>query len=145
MTTVIWDRKGILLVDFMPQKTTINSDRYCNSLRKLIRAIQNHQRGRLIKGVMLLHDNTRPQVYPQTQDLLKGFRWTVIPHPPYSPDLAPSDYHLFPKLKEHLGGQRFWTDDEVKEEVTCFLNRLVAEFYDMGIQKLEYRLQKCLD
>ncbi|XP_014484747.1 PREDICTED: uncharacterized protein LOC106749613 [Dinoponera quadriceps] len=47
--------------------------------------------------------------------LLTYLGWTVMPHPPYSPDLAPSDYHLFPKLKEHLCGQRFRSDNEVKE------------------------------
>ncbi|KAG8257631.1 hypothetical protein J6590_045093 [Homalodisca vitripennis] len=50
-----------------------------------------------------------------------------------------------PLLQEHLGGQRFSTDDEVKEEVTRFLKGLTAEFYNMGIEKLEHRLQKCLD
>jgi hypothetical protein len=58
--------------------------------------------------------------------------------------LAPSDYHLFPYLKEHLGG-RFSTDDEVKEEVTRYLNGLAANVFDMGIQNLVQRLQKCLD
>ena len=56
-----------------------------------------------------------------------------------------SGSHLFPKLKEHLGGLRFTTDDEVKEEVTRFLKGLAGEFYNMGIEKLEHRLQKCLD
>lgn len=45
-----------------------------------------------------------------------------MPHPPYSPDLAPSDYQLFPKLKEQLSGQRFRSDKEVKGEVARFLN-----------------------
>lgn len=145
MTTVFWDRKGLLLIDFLPHGKTVNSDRYCNTLRKLRRVIQNRRRGRLSSGVRLLHDNARPHVSRQTQELLTNFDWTIVPHPPYSPDLAPSDYHLFPKLKEHLGGQRFSTDDEVKEEVTRFLKGLAAEFYNMGIEKLEHRLQKCLD
>ena len=71
--------------------------------------------------------------------------WLDYCAPSPLPDLAPSDYHLFPKLKEHLGGLRFSTDDEVKEEVTRFLKGLAAEFYNMGIEKLEHRLQKCLD
>jgi len=40
-----------------------------------------------------------------------------MPHPPYSPDLAPSDFRLFPKLKEHLKGRRFSCDEEVKSAV----------------------------
>ena len=44
--------------------------------------------------------------------------WEVWCHPPYSPDLAPCDYHLFGPLKQDLGGQRFATDDEVQEAVS---------------------------
>jgi len=51
----------------------------------------------------------------------------------------------FTKLKEHLGEMPFHTDDEVKEEVIRFLRGMAAEFYDLAIQKLEHRLQKCLD
>lgn len=68
-----------------------------------------------------------------------------MPHPPYSPGLVPSDYYLFSKLKEHSGGQRFESDDEVKEKVIRFLKGLAAEFYGMGIQKLEHRLEKVSD
>jgi hypothetical protein len=59
--------------------------------------------------------------------------------------LAPSDYHLFPKLKEHLSGKRFNNDDEVKAEVRRFLNSMAVNWYDVGIQKLPLRLQKCID
>lgn len=128
----------------MTPETTINSDSYYETLKKLKRAIQL-RRGRLTLGVTLLHDNARPHVSRQTQELLEKFKWTVMPHPPFSLDLAPSDYHLFPKLKEYFGGQRFVSDDKVKEEVIRFLKGLAAEFYGMSIQKLEYRLQKCVD
>ncbi|XP_015438009.1 PREDICTED: histone-lysine N-methyltransferase SETMAR-like [Dufourea novaeangliae] len=145
MVTVFWDEKGVLLVDFMPSGTTINADRYCETLKKLRRAIQNRRRGMLSKGVSILYDNARPHVACTTVALLQQFGWEMITHPPYSPDLAPSDYHLFPKLKEHLTGTRFSNDDEVKDEVQRFLNGMAASWYDMGIQKLLQRLQKCID
>lgn len=145
MATVFWDRKGVLLVDFLPAGTTVNADRYCETLKKLRRAIQNRRREMLRKGVSILHDNARPHVARQTVDLLQNFGWNVITHPPYSPDLAPSDYHLFPKLKEHLSGRRFCSDDEVKDEVLRFLKGMAASWYDMGIIKLPQRLQKCID
>lgn len=59
---------------------------------------------------------------------------------PYGPDPTPSDYHLFPELKEHLDGQRY-----VKDDVLRFLKGSAAEFYDMGVQKSEHRLQKCVE
>jgi len=98
----------------------------------------------LTKGVCLLHDNARPHVARQTV-VLDQFGWDLVNHPPYSTDLAPCDYHLFPKLKEHLAGRRFSDDDEVKVAVQRFLNDMATRGYDMGIQKLLLRLQKCID
>ena len=66
-------------------------------------------------------------------------------HPPYSPALSPSDFHLFLHLKKHLAGKNFDDDDEVQEEVmTCFKGQ-AADFYDSGKKKLGPRLNKCLD
>ncbi|CAH1725891.1 unnamed protein product [Aphis gossypii] len=82
---------------------------------------------------------------PVTQALLEKFGWDVISHSPYSPDLAPSDYHLFLNLKKHLGGKWLDTDEEVKTEVTQHLNKeLAASFYEAGIQKLPVRLEKSI-
>jgi hypothetical protein len=64
--------------------------------------------------------------------------------PPYSPDLAPSDFHVFLNLKSFLGGRRFHGDNEVKEAVNTRLASQVASFYDAGIQKLVPRYDKCL-
>jgi hypothetical protein len=66
-------------------------------------------------------------------------------HPAHSPDLAPSDFHLFLHLKKHLVGQKFHEDEEVKNEVTTWLCAQAEEFYDIGIQKVVPRLNKCLD
>lgn len=66
------------------------------TLKKLRRAIQNRRRGILPKGVgQLFHVNARSYVARDTTDLLDNFDRNVISHPFFSPDLAPSDYHLF--------------------------------------------------
>jgi histone-lysine N-methyltransferase SETMAR len=49
------------------------------------------------------------------QELLQSFKWEVLAHPPHSPDLAPSNYHLFSILKENLPGKTFSDDDEVQD------------------------------
>lgn len=87
MATVFWDRKGVLLIKFMEPGTMITSETYCETLKKLRRAIENKRRGMLTSGVVLLHDNT--------QALLQKFHWDLFDHSPYSPNLAPSDFHLF--------------------------------------------------
>jgi histone-lysine N-methyltransferase SETMAR len=94
---------------------------------------------------MLLHDNARPHAAARTEAMLQVFGWEVSEHPEYSPDLAPSDFHFLPKLKEFLGGRRFKSDEEVKDAVKVWLNGLAAEVYDEGIQKLVTRYDKCLN
>jgi histone-lysine N-methyltransferase SETMAR len=67
------------------------------------------------------------------------------PPPPYSPDLAPSDFHLFLRLKKFLSSQRFNNDEDVKRAVQKWLSSQAATFYDEGIQKLVSRYDKCLN
>ena len=64
----------------------------------------------LTAGVCLIHDNARPHFAHANIKLLEPFGWYVSTHPPYSPDLAPSDYHLLTEMKEELdkrGGGKF--------------------------------------
>ena len=63
----------------------------------------------------------------------------LLPYPPYSPYLAPSDYWLFAKLKKILRGKRFGSDEEVIAETEAYLEGLDKSFYTGGIEKLEKR------
>ena len=63
--------------------------------------------------------------------------------PGYSPDLALSDFHLFPILKEFFGGRRFKSDEEVKDDVKEWLNGLAAEISNEGVQKLVTGYDNC--
>ena len=59
------------------------------------------------------------------------------PHPPYLPDLAPSDFSLFPLMKEHFSGTYFSSDNDVIASVEVFLQGQDELFYKTGIQKLQ--------
>ncbi|KAJ4446928.1 hypothetical protein ANN_13629 [Periplaneta americana] len=87
----------------------------------------------------------RPHTAASTRELLDQFGWEIFDHPPYSPDLAPSDFQLFTKLKDFLGGTRFGSDEELKKTVNTWLNELAAEEYNTGILKLVNRYDKCLN
>ncbi|GBN55167.1 hypothetical protein AVEN_231701-1 [Araneus ventricosus] len=87
----------------MTRGTTINSEVYCRTLKKLKRAIQNKRCGLLSSGVVLLHDKARPHTAIRTGEVLRKFKWDVFQHPRYNPDLAPSDFHLFTAMKKWLG------------------------------------------
>ena len=144
MASVFWDHQGVLLVDFMPHNTTINADAHCATLR-LCKAIQNRRRGKLSRGIVLIHDNARPHTARLTQTLLHNeFHWDTFEHPPYSPDLAPSDFHLLLKMKEHLAGKRH-ADEDLQHTVVDWLNSQAAVWYEEGISKLVSRYDKCLN
>ena len=96
------------------------------------------------KKIVLLHDNARSHTAQLIQTLLRDFKWDVFAHPPYSPDLAASDFHLFPNLHRWLGGRRFSSDEEVKSAVHSYLINLDRSFYESGIEKLVSRFDKCL-
>ena len=95
--------------------------------------------------ILLLHNDTRPHSATQTQGLITSFKWEQMDHPLYSPDLVPSDYHLFLHLKKFLGGQQFDDDDDLKDAVQKWLTSQVVAFYEEAIQKLVHRYDKCLN
>ena len=68
----------------------------------------------------------------------------TIPHPPYSPDLAPCDFWLFPNLKEKLRGCRYETIEEMKEAVTKVIDTLTQEDFHGVFQKFLERYNKCI-
>ncbi|GBO08761.1 hypothetical protein AVEN_78441-1 [Araneus ventricosus] len=74
-----------------------------------------------------------------TQNLIQQFGWEQVDHPPYSPDLASSDHHLFLNLKRDFGRRRFDSVDDSKNFVQQWLSSLVASFFEDGIDKLVFR------
>lgn len=145
MCTVFWNAKGVILQEYLEPGTTITAERYCQTLHNLRKAIKNKRPGLLSKGVLLFHDNARPHSAKVTTDLLTAFKWDVFSHPAYSPDLAPSDFFLFPMLKTALGGMRFRNNAEVEEWTRDFFSKLDANSYSTGIRKLVPRYETCLN
>jgi len=81
------------------------------------------------KRVLLLHDNARPHTAHATVKLLERWGWEILEHPPYSPDLAPSGFHLFRNMKKHLHAKLFKSRDAVKHEVQTWLRGQESTFY----------------
>ena len=108
MLSVWWGFKGIVYFELLPRNQTINSSVYGHQLMKLDKEIKG-KRPELAtcRGVIFHRDNDRPYTSLVTSKKLLELDWEVIPHPPYSPDLAPSDYHLFRSLQNHLNGKSF--------------------------------------
>ena len=96
MACVFWDTQGVVLVDFVPPGHTMNADDYCTLLSDRLRlAVRRKRPGLLKKCVILQHDNAPPHRARQTVDKIEKMGWELLQHPPYSPDLVPSYFHLF--------------------------------------------------
>jgi histone-lysine N-methyltransferase SETMAR len=93
----------------------------------------------------MLHDNAHAHTAAATQDLIATFGWEQFNHPPYSPDLAPSDFHVFLHLKTFLGGWWFRDNNKVKEAVNMRFASQAASFYNAAIQKLVPHYNKYLN
>ena len=96
MLSVWWDWKGVVFFEPLPMNQTINSDVYCRRLNKLNAEVKE-KRPKLVirKGVIFHHRNVIPHTSLATHQKLLRLGWEVTLHPPYSPDLASSDYYLF--------------------------------------------------
>ncbi|RLU21022.1 hypothetical protein DMN91_007638 [Ooceraea biroi] len=91
-----WDWEGALHYEFLPNNLLITSDVYCSHLDHLNRAIDvKRPEFANSSDIKFLHNDAKPYVSLQTRRKLLEFGWDVLPHPPHSPDLLPSDFHLF--------------------------------------------------
>jgi len=75
----------------------------------------------------------------QTLQKLLEFNWDVLPHPPYSPDIAPSDYHLFRSLQNSLNGLNFASLELLRNYLDSFFAKSNQDFYERGIMELPER------
>jgi len=91
------------------------------------------------------HDNARPHTSLITRQKLLELGWDLLPHPPYSPDLVPSDFHLFRSLQNSLRGKTFDSDEAVNRHLVQFFADKDRSFYEQGIMKLTERWQKVIE
>ena len=144
MATVFWDSKGIILIDYKPACTSITGEYYADVIKQLRVAIKEKRRGKLAAGDLLLHDNAPVHKSNVAQAAIRECKFKQLNHPPYSPDLAPSDYYLFRNLKSHLRGTRFW-DDELKAATEAWFEDQIDDFYFKGIDYLKEKWAKCIE
>lgn len=144
MASVFWDAHGIILIDYLEKGKTINSEYYSSLLTRLDDEIKKNRPHLARKKVLYHQDNAPAHKSAITMAKLNDLRYELLHQPPYSPDLAPSDYYLFPNLKRWLQGKRFTSNDEVIAETNAYFEGLDKEYYLKGVQMLEDRWTKCI-
>jgi hypothetical protein len=95
--------EGIIRYELLERHLIVTAECYCQQLGRLEEAIQQTRPGRR-HGVILQHDNASPHTANMTKAVMQELDWEILPHPPYSPNLTPSNYHLFRSLSNNLPG-----------------------------------------
>ena len=90
-------------------------------------------RGKVTKDVLFLHDNVPAHRALATQKKLPYLGFQCLDHPAYSPDMAPTDYYLYPGLKKQLKGRHFSSDAEVIATAETWLDGKPSEFILSGL------------
>lgn len=143
LLSVWWDIYGVVYWEILPPNTTINAEVYCTQLENL-KATLLTQRPEHEK-IYFLHDNARPHIAKSVRKKLLLFGWELLPHPPYSPDLAPTDYHLFRSLSNHLREKIFNEEDDIEMYLRDYFDSQLQQFYYDGIHSLPVRWQEVVD
>jgi len=118
MMIFAYDCKGVIMTDRVLSGMTVTAVYYCQFLQKLRRKMHANRPDLLENGVLILHDNARPHIGKAVRELLDRYSWEMLPHPPYSHDMSPPDFDLFPKLKINMRGVRFSTLEYLSASVT---------------------------
>jgi len=93
---------------------------------------------------LLHHDNAPAHTSLVVREFLTKNNVSTVPHPAYSPDLAPCDFYVFPKMKLWLKGRHFASIEEVQAESQQILNMLMPVDFNECFQKWQNRWDRCI-
>lgn len=146
MLIVFFDHRGIVHHEFVPEGATVNQHFYKEVLQRLISRVRRVRHDLWeTKSWMLHHDNAPAHSAISVKQFLAEKQVAMLEHPPYSPDLAPCDFWLFPKLKNIVKGTRFESVDDIKARVTAVLRSLKTEEFHDCFNKWEKRMNTCVN
>ncbi|KAJ4441895.1 hypothetical protein ANN_11755 [Periplaneta americana] len=141
MLEVFFDSQGLIYHEFIPEGRTVTKELYVEILRRLRDAVRRKRPEKWVENNWFLRrDNAPAHRAIIVKNFLARHNITALDHPPYSPDLSPPDYFLFPRLKSHLKGRRF-NAEEVIVNATRALRRVSQNGFLACFQELYTRWQ----
>ena len=138
-----FDSQGVVHKKFVPQGQAVNEQYYREVLERLRERV-HRVRPEIADTWVLHHDNAPCHTAISLNEFLAKKGISVVPQPPYSPDLSPCDFFLFPKLKFRLKGRHFGTVDNIQKVVTEQLRALPHEDFQHCDREWEQRLWQCV-
>lgn len=149
MLIIFFDCSGIVSKSKLvqqPNQRSVNASFYVKKcLTPLLSALKKKYPKSGNQRILLHHDNAPAHTAAFTKSFLKKKKFSLLSHPPYSPDLAPCDFHLFPKLKEKLRGRKYSTERQLDFAIHKILKELSKNGFLDVFRKWLDRCQKCLN
>lgn len=131
---------------FLPDGETIDADSYCQDIEEMHDKLRRLQPVLINRhGPILLHDNARPHIARRTILRLSELGYEILPHPPYSPDLSPTDFHFFRSLGNYLEDLQFSDRHSIENCFKDFIATRNKDFWKKGIMDLKDRWEKTID
>ena len=115
--SIFWDSQGMIMIDYLEQGRTVNGAYYEGKLKGLHQEIARKMQGKLTQCVLLLQDKAHAHTSQVVMTAATECGFEILPYPPYSPDMAPCDFYLIPKLKSHLPGTQYGSNDGVMDSM----------------------------
>jgi len=123
---IFFDFNGIVPAEIVSRNTTVNSEYYKGLLERLRNDVRRKRPEKWVNGFVLHHDNAPCHTSLLVRHFLANKNITVCPQPPYSPDLAPTDFWLFPKVKMTMKGKCFEWIQDVEVATTAQLRKMTS-------------------
>ncbi|KAI6652366.1 Histone-lysine N-methyltransferase SETMAR-like [Oopsacas minuta] len=146
MVAAFFCKTGPVAIIPLEDRRTVNADWYINNcLPKAFEALSSRRPKTGVRGLLLHHDNASAHTAAKTLDFLAENSVQLVSHPPYSPDLAPCDFFLFPTINEKIRGIRFESPEEARLAFEETLWSLPEEKWHSCFDSWFHRMQLCID
>lgn len=145
MVSIFWNVNGFLLIDILDEGSTFNSDYFIHNILERINGLTQEWSEKEQRNITLHFDNARPHTAEKVRQYMKCNKMKRAPHPPYSPDIAPSDFYLFGYIKEKLKGCTFNSAEQLLDAIIQISEDISKETLKKVFLHWEKRLQKVID
>lgn len=145
MITIFFNIDGLQLLDVKPKGVKINADYFIENIICPLESLEVTEKAQYQKQAMYLHfDNSPVHTSQKVNNYLDQTSFTLMPHPAYSPDLAPSDFGIFGTMKQSFVGQDFETEEQLIQAIYNFFDNLPKDFFPKIFSEWERRLNQCI-
>ncbi len=147
MLIIFWDSQGVVHREFVPDGKGVNAQVYLQTMRQLREKIRRHRLPFWCRQNFWLHHDGAPAHHSAlVTNFLQATGTNLLPHPPYSPDLAPSDFFLFARMKRNMRGEVFASVEDLIKRVDFEIGQVAHwEFQHTLRESWLKRLEKCVE